>query len=155
MSSLVRALLLCWMALAIPLQGMAAVVMPLCAALDSPSVNTTFFGHPLTSAGADTVQPLPDPADHDLHHDMSHDAAGPLAHHTAHAGADAGDTHEGHTGHGMLKCCSAIGGMAMLSSAALPAQGKLRAPAPLALTAQLSAGVVPDGLDRPPQPPLA
>jgi hypothetical protein len=157
MSSVVRALLLCWVALAIPLQGMAAVVMPLCAALDSSSVNTTFFGHPLTPAGA--AQASADHAGHAQHHDMSqgmsHEAAGPLAHHTAHVSADAGDPPAGHAGHGMLKCCSATGGMAMLSSTALPAQGKPRAPAPPALAAQLPAGVILDGLDRPPQPSLA
>lgn len=152
MSTWVRTLLLWCVALAIPLQGMAAVVMPLCAALGSTQQTMPFMGHPLMASAAadqsnhaghamhaDIAQALPD-------HPNGHDSGAPAADQ---------DGHDCHSGHGMLKCCSSVGSLATMTRPALPARSALRAPTPLAVAAQLPAGVILDGLDRPPQSLLA
>lgn len=154
MSKTVRALLLWCLALAIPLQGMATVVMPLCSAMGSTSLTTSFMGHPLALTAAAQTQTQASHAEHAMHHGMAHE----VGHDSTQAGAQPEvnhDGHDGHTSHGMLKCCSATGSLAVLSNISLPAQGMLPMPAPLASTAQLPAGVIPDGLDRPPQDSLA
>lgn len=112
-------------ALAIPMQGMAAVVMPQCP-----------------------------PAQHAVAPGTSERFADErAADHAASSGHQDGTAHgeSGHSDHGVLKCCSATFSMAAVTTPSVVAQTPLRLPAPLHPLAQLYRDVTPDGLDRPPK----
>lgn len=134
-------------ALAIPVQGMAAVSMAHCpaehhtgipGAPDRPAVG------PSAGAKLDTAEA------HAMH---QHATADPFA--SSEHQEDATTADSGHSGHGMLKCCSATISMAAVMAPGLVARLTLRSPAPLHLQERLDRGVTPDGLDRPPKFHLA
>ena len=121
---------MCLIVLAIPVQGMAAVVMPLC--LPAPHGDASMAIDRLADRSAD-------------HH---HAAA---SHHAAGQGDEATPDEPAHSGHDMLKCCSAACSMVALTTPPLAVGLQARPPAPLHPVAQLYSGVTPDGLDRPPK----
>ncbi|MDH4053146.1 MAG: hypothetical protein OEU93_16360 [Rubrivivax sp.] len=119
-------------ALAIPVQGMAAVVMPLCA----PAHHADLQAVGAKVAAADLAQ----------HHHAGMTHAAPTDQDAGAAGDDAG-----HIGHPMLKCCSAACAMAAVMPANLDVRAQARSPAPQHPVAQIYRGITPDGLDRPPK----
>jgi hypothetical protein len=140
--SVVRTLVLWLSLLSIPVQGMAAVVMPLCPIapssgmsvdVDRPAVHIGAIGS--TSATAD--------------HTMHHGAVSPGL-------ADAG--HDGSaspSGHGMHKSCSASCAMVTVATPSAIPRTPVPSLAPLQPAVQIYAGVTLDGLDRPPKHLLA
>lgn len=135
------------MALAIPVQGMASVQMPLCApaleavaaAAHAPAVQADHTGHGM-HASADHHHAPDQPRAHD----------GDLSGHVGHDG-----NQSGHAGHGALKCCSVACSMAVMAIPGLLAQVQATASNVLPLVAQLHPGITPAGLDRPPKRLLA
>jgi hypothetical protein len=134
-------------ALAIPLQGMAAVAMPPCPPAHHPDMSAAFDQ---LVEQADAVGPMAVAADHAMHDGVaaSQDDGDPVE-------AAGLSGHSGHSGHSMLKCCSAACAMAAVVTSDLALQLHARSPAPLHPVAQFYRGAPPDGLDRPPKPVLA
>ena len=145
------------MALTIPLQGMAAVTMPMCPAAHHSNASLGFDQWAAQAEAGDTMATA---ADHAMHHDATDvvnavdeaDAASLAQDDDGAAGpsADACDV-----AHSMLKCCSAACSLAAMMAPDLALQAFLRSPAPLHPVAQFYRGVPPDGLDRPPKSVLA
>lgn len=135
-------------ALAIPMQGMAAVVMLPC----PPALHTVAPGASDRFAddrAADSAMVAA--ATHSMHIDVeSADRSAASEHQdsTTHGESD-------HADHGVLKCCSATFSMAAVTTPSVVARTQLRLPAPLHPLAQLYRDVTPDGLDRPPKLILA
>jgi hypothetical protein len=142
MSSVFRAVLMWLIALTLPMQGMGAVVMPQC----PPAHHTVPVAFDLFADHQSADSPMAAPVNHATHHGEAADQA-------AGAGHDVGATHgeSGHSGHGMLKCCSATCSMAAVTAPSLGARTQLRSPAPLQPLVPLYRGVTADGLDRPPK----
>lgn len=132
----------------IPLQGMAAVVMLPCPAAQH-TVAPGASDRVAEERAADSA--LVGAAIHQIHSDVE------SGDHSATSGHQDGSTHgeSGHSGHGMLKCCSATCSMAAMTTDTVVEHAKLRSPAPLHPLAQLYRDVTPDGLDRPPKRFLA
>lgn len=137
--------LLCLIALAIPMQGMAAVAMAMCA----PSHRAVMAGAPERLAEAPSMRSHADGAHS---HRMPHAAQSAFDGGTSVAPHDAApDGQAGHAGHGTVKCCSATCTMVALTSLTLVASAKVEASLPLHPVAQIYQGVTPDGLERPPK----
>lgn len=142
--------------LSIPLQGLAASTMHLCAA---------HHGSASAAAPGATVGPMHGAgmAAHALHaapavsHDV-HDAHGADDQHGGHDGAVAAAADHGHahakgvaSGHGVLKC-SGVGCAVTALPAAMPRIPSIVGAAlPQPATVLLPPGVVPDGLEQPPR----
>ena len=167
MSRRFRAFVWWLIAVAIPVQGMAAIVMPLCA--PSPFVMVTeaasdhvngpmAHDHPMAPVVVgmvhmDHAQAPAYAPEHPSEHAPDHVHA--MAAHGGGHSTPPDTDHAGHSGHGMLKCCSAGCSMAACfdSSPAEPARAPSIAPAQPGVSAYT--GVILDGLDRPPRHHLA
>lgn len=149
-----RGLVLWLMAVAIPIQGIAANLMPSCL----PAQATA-----LAAEALDQTDPHLMPSHSvasgagELGHPHGHAKASVQRGEQTDAGSDHADhaNHVDHAGHGALKCCSAACSMAILSSANFLAHAQARSPAPVQWQARLYPGVIPGGLDRPPRTLLA
>lgn len=123
-------------ALALPVQGMAAAIMPLC----PPSHHAAPVSLVESPAAAITT----------AQHPSMHDGMG--AHHASDAShADPQDGEAAAGSHHMLKCCSAACSMAAFTVSSLAVRVQQRSPAPLHPLASHYRGVTLDGLDRPPK----
>ena len=147
MPAVVRLLALWLIALSIPVQGMAAVVMPLC----PPAHHSDGLPAPDRLAdphGADAPAALS--VDHAAH-------PGTTADRFAHPAHDHGTAPDGpgHAGHSMLECCSAACALSGVVPPNLVMQAPASCAAPPHAVAPLHLGVTPDGLDRPPKSILA
>ena len=152
MSRRLRAIVLWLIAVAIPLQGIAAIVMPVC----GPGQFATAAGAAFARAGGEALHA------HRVAHDTGilGDAGVPRHGHAMHSHAASGITaldagHAGHAGHGMLKCCSAGCSMAACSAPSLATHTRVPSIAPVPSEAIFYPGVILDGLDRPPRLLLA
>lgn len=152
MSRSFRALVLWLIAVAIPVQGIAAIVMPLCMpapfvmltdAVLVPASGQAMHGH--RAAPDAGVMEHADEGDHG-HAVAAHGSNGSIA-----PDAD----HAGHTGHGMLKCCSAACSMVACVAPGVATQARAPSLAPVQSEASLYPGIILDGLDRPPRLLLA
>lgn len=147
-----RTVVMWLMALAIPLQGLAAAVAPLCeAAGHTPAAIAAF--HPAVTLAASVQQAGAQSGDSHHGHGGLHTAAASQtvdsADHADHAG---GSDHVGHGGHA---CCGAAGTVAANFTSDLFARQPAPSLAPVAPAALRYQGVVLDGLDRPPRLILA
>jgi hypothetical protein len=131
------------MAVAIPVQGMAAAVMPLCPPNHHADVQLHPPEHLAHGHGADSAQGV------SMNHAAHHAAAAEPMDIEHHEGA--GHAEPGLSGHGTLKCCSAACSMAAAMTPELVTWPRARAPAPLHPAAHFYRGVTPDGLERPPK----
>jgi uncharacterized protein YceK len=138
MSVLVRTLLICLMALTLPLQGMASTLSLTCA-MAAQSAHNPHSAHHADADHADHADHLM--ADSGDEHAPHHDEAGP-------------DESATHTHCGTVSHCSLCAAMPpQWGHAALPA---LDAPAVhLSLHASPPSSVAPEGLERPPRRILA
>lgn len=136
MSVLIRTLLICLMALTLPLQGVASTLSLACAMTNQSAFHTATEAQP-SSAHAHTTHAAPaDHADHSGHADHDADATG--THNPCSAGAH-------------CSLCSAM--PPQWAALTLPA---LNAPAVrLSLHPTPPSSVAPDGLERPPRRTLA
>jgi hypothetical protein len=139
MSTVVKAIVMWLIALSIPLQGMAAVVMPMCP--PAHHSGSTGDSEGLTQHHEVDCETAAS-ADHTMHQ-------GTASPHTAASSPE--DSAAGHSGHGMLKCCSASGSMAAVMAPELALRAPASSPAPLQRVVQFYRSVTPDGLDRPPK----
>lgn len=140
MLTVARSLVMWLIALAIPVQGMAAVATPPC-----PPAHH--------SHGS------PSPHRHVGHHDAASPAAQAVDHATDHGAGPAqhvasAPDETGHAGHSMLECCSAAGAMYGVMPPSFAAWVPACSRPPQAVE-PLRLGIAPDGLDRPPKPNLA
>ena len=147
MFAFVRSVVMWLIALAIPVQGMAAVVTPLCLPAhhsDGSSMAHRLVGHRGVAAHAALA------GDHAAHHGAAsdHDTGAAHDHLTA-------PDETGHAGHAMLECCSAACAMSGVMPPSLAARASACSVAPPHAVAPLHLGVTPDGLDRPPKPIVA
>ncbi|WP_418314775.1 hypothetical protein [Piscinibacter sakaiensis] len=141
MSGVVKTIVLWFIALAIPLQGMAATVFPLCPTEHHAPALLVVAQLPADELGAADHASM---VDHHQHHQQP-DAVSLAA-------ADAPVSHDAELlGHGMLNCCSAAGAMLALGVPSVPTLPALRSPEPLPPAAQADLGVTLDGLERPPK----
>jgi hypothetical protein len=135
---------LSWLiALIVPVQGMAALAVPLCPAAHGLGVSAG-IDHVAYGLGAD--------AQWALAADLAAQAGAP-AHHAADS-----DSHDGALqgkadpcGHGPLDCCSAACAMVAALAPVRFSQVPPRSPVPPHPLAQRYRGLTPDGLDRPPK----
>lgn len=135
---------MCLIALAIPVQGMAVIVMPPCAGVHHMAAQGV-PGHSADEPASGLVTAAA--ACHPWHIELeSSDHSADAGHHDCIAHGEPGDSD-----HGVLKCCSANCSMAALTAPHVMARAPLRSPAPLHPLAHLYRGVTPDGLDRPPK----
>lgn len=143
-----RTIVMWLIALTIPLQGVAAATMPLCA----PSHHAAASAKAGGPDGPMAQLPLADAADpHALHKRTATHHTDDSAHHGSAAHGKAGQS-----GHDVLKCCSATCSMAAVTSVpSLAARSPQRSPNPLHPVASRYRGVTLDGLDRPPRRFLA
>lgn len=149
MIRLARLIVLCVIATAIPIQGIAAAtVMHLCAPSHAVGAASA-VSHP--SDAHSTHWGIASPVVDDTKHPIGHiEAFG-----APDARSDAGGDAAGHAGHGTLKCCSVGFSIAAFFSSTLPTRDRARSPAPLQPVAQIYPAVTLDGLDRPPKLLLA
>jgi hypothetical protein len=135
MSRVVKTVVMWLIALAIPAQGMAAVVMPFCSPTHHMDTRVRLDPH---TAHRSHAAGMAAQADHEMHQ-------GPAA------------TPDGvkPAGHPMLKCCSAACAMAAVIPQTLAQHVRARPPLPQQPVARLHPGVTPEGLDRPPKTVLA
>jgi hypothetical protein len=130
--------------LAIPVQGIAAVVVPLRAPAHHAGMAET-EGHASGTQLADMHAPAA--AGAAAHQDAAVKSAMHADHHEDKAGGGSD-----HSGHPMLKCCSAACAMAGVMPAATATIRPLTgSTAPLTFLARFYISVTPDGLDRPPK----
>lgn len=143
-------LLMVWlMAVAIPLQGMAATaVMQLC----MPSHTAGSVDPALLQADAHSMHTHPVSSDADATKQLHGQGK---AFDPPDLRLDPGSDSAGHSSHGMLKCHSAGFSIAGFVASALSTRIQVRSPAPARPEALLYQGVILDGLDRPPKLPLA
>jgi hypothetical protein len=150
-----RTVVMWLMALAMPLQGLAAAVAPLCeAAGHTPAAIAAF--HPAVTLAASVLQAGVQSVDSHHGHSGHHTAAPSQMGHSA-GHADQAD-HAGrsdHVGHGGHACCSAASSVASVFTSDLFARQPAPTLAPAAPAVQRYQGVVLDGLDRPPRLLLA
>ncbi len=150
----IRILALWLMAVAIPVQGFAAVVMPFCSPAHAAAVSNSQLQSQSQSAGKGSIRMSI--STHSTAHgtaEMQHPSG--HAHGSGSAAEPASDHSDGHAGHSMLKCCSAGFSMAAFFAPVIPARSSARSPTPLQLETQIYQGVILDGLDRPPRLPPA
>ena len=146
------ALVLWLIAVAIPVQGIAAIVMPLCV----PGQFARVADAALKRAGGETMHAqrgVPDAGVIEHAHEPGHG-------HTIAAHGAGGFTapyadHAGHSGHGMLKCCSVGCSIAACFAPDLATHTRAPSLAPVQSEANFYPGVILDGLDRPPRRLLA
>lgn len=155
MSRNFRALVLWLIAVAIPVQGIAAIVTRLCV----PAISATVADVGLGQAGAMMMHGhraapeagfmahVDDPG-----HGHAVEAHGP-GDFTAPDADPAG--HAGHAGHGMLKCCSAGCSMVACFATCLATPTDAPSLAPVQSEASFYPGVILESLDRPPRLLLA
>lgn len=148
MSRVLRAVLSALIALAIPLQGMAAVTMTLC----PPAHHAGHSGADPAAAAHDGKATHPGAPEAQAAHHHGASSHG-LASAQSTAQADSGEACA--AGHSMLKCCSVACSMAALTTQSLAAAVRAHPPAPLQAALPFYRGVTPDGLDRPPKTVLA
>ena len=156
MSRTYRALLLWLIAIAIPLQGLAAVVMPL--AMTGVSATANHGAQNLASAetldGAHGHQSAHQSA-HQLSHQQGHGHTA-TGHGVGSASATAPEADPPcHSGHSMLKCCSAACSLLAYIPPGLAKHSPMPSAAPLHAEAAFCPDVFLDGLDRPPKRFLA
>lgn len=149
MSRIFRAFVLWLIAVAIPAQGIAAIVMPLGVAEPFATV---------AGAGLDGVGAVV------MHGHRAAPDAGVMAHagepghcqtmaaHGSGKSSTPDADSAGHSGHGMLKCCSAGCSMAACPAPGLATHSRTPSLAPVQSEASFYPGVILDGLDRPPRP---
>ncbi len=156
MSRTYRALLLWLIAIAIPLQGLAAVVMPLGA---TGLTSTVSHGGP-TRAEAGTLDGVHGHRHGQAHQQMHQQVHQQVPGHTAtgHSSGNpaAPDTDPPcHSGHNMLKCCSAACSLLAYMPPALAKHSPMPSVAPVQAEAAFCPDVFLDSLDRPPKRLLA
>jgi len=156
MSRIYRALLLWLVTIAIPLQGMAAVVMPLCVTELPVAVSNGVLNRTAAkmlnehSALADVKAPGQMlESGHGHGHGHAHGPAADGHGASSTATPDAGQS--GHSGHSMLKCCSAACSMAVYFSPSVAKHSRMPSLAPEQVEATFCPDVFLDGLDRPPR----
>jgi hypothetical protein len=141
----VRMLALWLAALAIPLQGIAAVAMPFCPPAHSAAMPVASAdpsgAHRMGRHAPDAAAGHSHPADGHVHAaGSSHDAA-------------AADTDQAkHGGNNMVKCHGIGGTIASAFAIGLVSRTQPPSTAPLQPAAQIYQGVILDGLERPPRP---
>jgi hypothetical protein len=137
----IKAIAIGVIALVIPVQGMAAIAMSFCAPAN-PAGLAGVAGH---ASDADVVA---GPALH------QHAAPKHATHSDHEAGKASGNPvgESDHSGHSMLKCCSAACAMvAALPAGTVAARTLTGSQAPRRPLAQFYSSATPDGLDRPPK----
>jgi len=154
MSRTYRALLLWLIAIAIPLQGLAAVVWPL--AMSGVSIPVANGGS--NRAGAEAMDGVHGHQQgHQPGHQQAHqqEQAHPAAGHGAGNAATPDVDPPCHSGHSMLKCCSAACSLLAYIPPSLAKHSPMPSVAPVQAEAAFCPDVFLDGLDRPPKRFLA
>lgn len=140
----IRMLALCLAALAIPLQGIAAIAMPLCPPAHSAAM---LVASPDASGAHMAGRHASGSHAGDVRHADGHGPASPSADVPVTADTD----HASPVGKNMVKCYGVGGTIASPCATGLASRAQPASAAPLQPAAQIYQGVILDGLERPPR----
>jgi len=154
MASTYRAFMLWLIAIALPLQGIAAVEMQMCTPA-AAAVVTLGGSHQAEPVLGRVVQFHAHATAKVSGHAHGHGHGQPTTDHPATYPVVSDLDDSGHLGHGMLKCCSAACSLAAYFSPSVAKHSRMPSLAPEQVGATFYPDVFLDGLDRPPRSFLA